>query len=118
MFSSLGTMLERFLEAKSCMSQNPYRCQKQHILFFLFENHVCMSTVHVCCVYSMYALYVCIICMYYMYVLYVCIICMYSMYVLYAFLKHSKQLKTKASCRRAPKQKYKVFVRKSKVPKM
>ena len=65
-------------------------CPKTHMgtkttYLDIFENHVCMSTMHVCCVYSMYALYVSIIyfiCMYYVYVVYVCSTCMYYMFVI------------------------------------
>ena len=72
-------MLKRFSEAKSFGFHVPKLIQ---VPTNIFVEYFGWKIMYVCCVCTMYVLYVCIICMYYMYLLYVCIICMYCMYVL------------------------------------
>ena len=90
MISGLGTMLERFLEAKSCIQHVPTSIQvPKATYFYIFQNHVSM------CLYI-----VCLMCTHYMHVLHVCItgmqyiriICMYVLQLCIAMYSDVSQL--------------------------
>ena len=72
MFSKLGTMLERFLEAKCCIQHVPKPIQVPKNTYLAFVLSVCYM-------YSMFVFYVC------MCSKYVCTRYMYSMHVFYVF---------------------------------
>ena len=72
MFLSVGTMLKRFLEAKSFIFHIPKPIQVPKLTYVRLFCISCMYTHHVCmlCVYSMHLFYVCILSMYSMHVFY------------------------------------------------